>query len=76
MKFQMLWDIKLNEVEGFAIVSMILGATVFLTAAFWDLVATEQIAHHEGFGWQQVTIMALSSLYVFWGYIIQKKWKE
>ena len=40
MKCNFLWDIKLNEIEGFAITSMVFGSVVFLVTAFWDLIAT------------------------------------
>ncbi len=76
MRFLVLWQIKLNEVEGFALFSWILGIIMFLVGAGWDYIIGVHIGHHEGYGIAQIAWMAFWGIYSLWAWCIMDKWSE
>ena len=76
MKLNVLAEFKINSIEAFAWGGMVFGTSVFLVATFWDNIAGVQINHNSGYGWQQITVMAISGLFTFWGWTIQDAWGE
>lgn len=69
-------EIKLEEVEHFGFVSMLMGIIVFIIACSWDNLLGITMNHHTGYGWFQMTVMAGSGLYSMWAYTINLKWRE
>ena len=69
-------DIKLEEVQWFGFVSMLMGMCVFVIACIWDNVIGVTAHHNEGYGAFQITVIAASGLYTFWAYSVHLKWKE
>ncbi len=76
MKLNMLWELKINSVEAYAWAGVAFGSMVFLIATFWDNIAGIQIRHHQGYGWQQILVMAASGLFAFWGVCVARNWGE
>lgn len=76
MKLTVLTDLKINSIEGFALVSMVMGATIFMVTLFFDQLVGVQVAHNEGLGLGQILVLAASGLYVFWGYCMVRTWGE
>ena len=77
MRFNMLWEIRLNEIEGFSLVSLILGICMVLVGAGWDWIAGLQfLAHHEGCGWRQALWITLWGVYSFWAWCVMDQWSE
>lgn len=76
MKFIMLWQVKLNEIEGFALFSWILGIIMVAVGAGWDYIIGVKMAHSEGCGLYQILWMGAWGVYSVWAYAIMDKWSE
>lgn len=77
MKLDFLFDFKSNELEIFALISMVLGCSMFVIGAAFDPIAMKfLINHQQGFGLGQVVWCAFWGLYSFWAYSISIKWGE
>ena len=68
--------INLQEVKWFGLVSMFMGAIIFIVTAFWDNMVGIQVVHHDGYGLGQILVMATSGIYTLWAYFIHLKWRE
>ena len=77
MKFNALVEVKINELETFATVSMIGAIIALILIASWDTIASAFcLQHSNGIGWQQMVVMGLLGLYAFWAYTIRRNWAE
>ena len=76
MRFNFVWELKANEVDIFAAVSLILGILNLLLAVFWDSIANTRMPYNPGFGWQQVLWVTCSGLYVWWAWAMMYKHGE
>ena len=76
MKLNLLWELKVNELEVHFIASAIIGAVMFLIGAGWDLIAGIHVHHASGFGFWQFIWCAFWGLFVVWSYLLAVKWGE
>jgi hypothetical protein len=76
MKLNMLWEFKTNAIECFSLVSIALGFIGLCVVAFWDNIAGFTFSHHQGYGFMQITAMALLGVYIFWGVEMFVTWRE
>ena len=72
MRLNFLWEIKLNELDQKLIVDMIIGISMFLMGAFWDLIAGIRVPHNPGFSWMQILWCVFWGLYVFYTWWYQQ----
>jgi len=77
MRLDMLLDFKTNELESFAMVSMLLSLSLLIIGALFDPLAKKfGITHQSGFGLGQIIWCAFWGVYSFWAYTIASKWGE
>ena len=76
MKFNWIAEFKINEVEGFAYFSMLVGFAMLTVGLLWDKIAGVQIAHNEGLGLGQMLWIAFWGLFSVYGMLIASKWGE
>ena len=76
MKFNILTEFRINEVESFALVATIVGIAMFGIGLAWDKIAGVQIAHNPGLGLGQILWCAFWGVFSVWGMLIATKWGE
>lgn len=76
MRITVLWDLKSNEVERFAIASFVIGVVMFLAGLCWDWIAGVNVQHAKGLGTMQILWLAFWGLYTFWAWYVCSRWGE
>lgn len=76
MKLNLLWELKLNEIEVFSFLSFVMGLIMLIIGAGWDSIVGIYINHNQGYGIYQIAWMAFWGIYSFWAWYIVDKWGE